>query len=350
MDGSMMANVYYGPRDLRFERVPIPKVNPGDLLIKVEFSSICASDVRVFKGEKKADPGTILGHEFMGEISEVGEGVEGFFVGERATVYPVVSCGSCFYCQKGHQNMCVNRKTFGYDYNGAFAEYVLVPSRLVNFGSVVKIPDGFPMEEAALTEPLGCSINGVSILNLEIGESLLIIGAGPMGLMLLMVAKCLGAGKIIVSEINEGRRRLATEVGADIVVNPMEENLVERVLSETDRLGVDAAILSIGAPNAAKQALKALRKEGRINFFAGFPMGTELTVDPNIIHYRMLHVTASQNAPLAVFKRALKMMAERKIDLKPLITDKFPLKDVNFAIERRIRLEGLKPIILNSMV
>ena len=346
----MMANIYYGPRDLRFERVPVPQVNFGDILIKVKFSSVCASDVRVFKGEKKAEPGTILGHELAGEISAVGDGVKEFSVGDRVTVYPVVFCGSCFYCQIGHQNMCANRKTFGYDYNGAFAEYVLVPSKLVRFGNVVKVPDELPLEEAALTEPLGCSINGVNVLNLKIGESLLIIGAGPMGLMLLTVAKCSGAGKIIVSEIHEGRRKLAKELGANIVVNPVEENLVDRVLAETDGLGVDAAILSIGSPKAAAEALKAVRKEGRLNFFAGFPVGSQLTIDPNIIHYKMLHVTASQNAPLTVFKKALRMMAERRINLKPLITDKFPLRDVTSAIEKRIRLEGLKPLIMNSIV
>jgi len=263
MADSMMANVYYGPRDLRFERTSIPEVGSGDILIRVEYSSVCASDVRVFKGEKNAEPGTILGHEFVGEVSKLGDGVKGFSVGDKVTVYPVVFCGSCFYCQIGHQNMCVNRKTFGYDYNGAFAEYVLVPSSLVRLGNVVKVPKGLSLEEAALTEPLGCSINGVSVLNLEVGESLLIIGAGPMGLMLLTVAKSLGAGKIIVSEVDEHRRKIARELGADVVVNPVKEDLVNCVLSETDGLGVDAAILSIGIPRVVEDALKALRKEGR---------------------------------------------------------------------------------------
>lgn len=350
VNGSVMANIYYGPGDLRFKRVPTPRVNPGDVLIKVKFSSVCASDVRVFKGEKKAEPGTILGHELAGEVSAVGDGVKEFSVGNRVTVYPVVFCGSCFYCRIGHQNMCVNRKTFGYDYNGAFAEYVLVPSRLVRLGNVVKVPDELSLEEAAFTEPLGCSINGVDILNLKIGESLLIIGAGPMGLMLLTVAKCSGASKIIVSEMHKGRRELAEKLGANIVVNPVEEDLVDRIMAETDGLGVDTAILSIGSPKAAAEALKAVRKEGRINFFAGFPAGSQLTIDPDIIHYKMLHVTASQNAPLTVFKRALEMMAEKRIDLKPLITGRFPLRDVKSAIERRIRLEDLKQLIVNSMV
>lgn len=347
MAETMMANVYHGPGDLRFESIPIPKVGSGDLLIRVERSSVCASDVRVFKGEKKAEPGTVLGHEFVGEIVKMGEGVEGFSIGDKVTVYPVVFCGSCFYCQVGRQNMCVNRKTFGYDYNGAFAEYVLVPSKLVRLGNVVKVPEGVSLEEAALTEPLGCSINGVAVLNLEVGESLLIIGAGPMGLMLLSVARCSGVGKLIVSEVDEDRRKLARRLGADVVVNPLEESLVERVLNETDGLGVDAAILSVGASSVVEEALKALRKEGRINLFAGFPLGSKTCLDLNLIHYKMLHVTASQNAPLMVFKSALRMIAEGKIDLKPLITDRLPLSEVKHAIGRRIELKGLKPIIMN---
>ncbi|MCD6504752.1 alcohol dehydrogenase catalytic domain-containing protein [Candidatus Bathyarchaeota archaeon] len=347
---TMMANVYYGPRDLRFEKTPIPEVRSGDILVKVVRSSVCASDVRVFKGEKKAKPGTVLGHEFVGEISEIGEGVEGFSVGDMVTVYPVVFCGSCFYCQTGHQNMCANRKTFGYDYNGAFAEYVLVPSKLVRLGNVVRVPEKIPPEEAALTEPLGCSINGVEVLNLKVGESLLIIGAGPMGLMLLLVAKRSGVGKLIVSEVDEDRLKLAKRLGADVVVNPREESLIERVMSETEGLGVDAAILSVGVPGVVEEALKALRKKGRLNLFAGFPLNSKASLDLNLIHYKMLHVTASQNAPLTVFKRALKMIADGRINLRPLITGEFPLSGVKHAIERRIRLEGLKPIIINPSI
>ena len=349
MSESMLANVYHGPRDLRVERVPLPEVGPGDLLLKIEVAAVCASDVRVFKGEKKAKPGTVLGHEFVGEVAMKGKEVEGFSIGDRVTVYPVVFCGSCFYCQGGHQNMCVHRKTLGYDYNGGFAEYILIPKQLVRLGNVVKVPEKLSSEEAALTEPLGCSLNGIKVLDLQVGGTLLIVGSGPMGLMLLMAAKSSGAGKILVSELDEERRNFAKRIGADVVIDPSEEDLVSRVMEETDGLGVDASVVSVGAPKAAEGALQALRKEGRINFFAGFPVGSEIVIDPNLIHYKMLHVTASQNAPLITFKRALRMMSEGRIDVKPLITDRFPLEDVKVAIEKRIRLEGLKPEIIPSM-
>jgi len=349
MKESMLANVYHAPRDLRLEKIPVPEAGPGDLLVRVGAAAVCASDVRVFKGEKKAKAGTILGHEFAGEVAEKGRDVEEFTVGDRVTVYPVIFCGSCFYCQMGQPNICVKRKTLGYDYNGAFAEYILIPNQLVKMGNVVKIPDKVSSEEAALTEPLGCSINGIRVLNLQPGENLLIVGSGPMGLMLLAVARSSGASTVMVSEISEERRNFAKKMGADVVVNPKEEDVVKRALEETEGLGVDAAVVSVGMPSAAKDALQAVRKGGRVNFFAGFPIGSEMSLDPNLIHYRMLHVTASQNAPLSIFKTALLMMSKGKVDLKPLITSRFPLKDVKLAIEKRTLQEGLKTEIIPSL-
>jgi L-iditol 2-dehydrogenase len=342
----MRALVYRGLGDVRLESVAKPEAGSGDVLVKVKAAAVCASDIRVFKGEKKARLGVIQGHEFSGEIQTVGEDVKSHKVGERVTLHPVISCGRCFYCLKGHTNMCLNRKTIGYDENGGFAEYVLIPKLMVESGSLVSVPDTVPYDEASLSEPLGCTVNSIETCRLSVGASLLVVGAGPMGLMNLLVGRVAGAGKIIISEPDEKRLVLAGKLGADVLVNPQEEDLVTRVQEETDGLGVEAAIVTVGIPQVIAETVRAVRKLGVVNIFAGCPIGSEMKLDPNLVHYNELLVTGSQNATLTQFKRGLDLLEARAVDLTPLITHRFPLDKGEEAFQKRIDLEGLKPILL----
>ncbi|MBL7118768.1 alcohol dehydrogenase catalytic domain-containing protein [Candidatus Bathyarchaeota archaeon] len=343
---TMYALVYRGPGSIRLETMPKPKVGLGDILVKVRAAAVCASDIRVFKGEKKAEPGVIQGHEFSGDIETVGEDVQDYRIGERVTLHPVISCGRCFYCLKGHVNMCLNRKTIGYDENGGFAEYILIPASMVESGSLIRVPSPVSYDQAALAEPLGCAVNSIETCRLHVGASLLIVGAGPMGLMNLLVGRVSGAGKIIVSEPIEERLKLAGRIGADVLINPREEDLLSRVAEETGGLGVDAAIVTIGIPQVIAETLKTTRKLGVINLFAGCPPGSEMKIDPNPIHYKELLVTGSQNATITQFRHGLELLENRKVDLECLITHRFPLKRGEEAFQKRIDLEGLKPILL----
>jgi len=343
---TMRALVYRGPSDVRLEFVSKPEVGLGDVLVKVRVAAVCASDIRVFKGEKKARLGVVQGHEFSGDIEVVGGELANYKVGERVTLHPVISCGHCFYCLKGHVNMCLNRKTIGYDENGGFAEYVLIPKSMVESGSLMRIPDSVSYEEAALAEPLGCAINSIETCRLNVGSSLLIVGAGPMGLMNLLVGRVSGAGKIIVSEPVEERLKLAEKLGADAVINPQEEDLLSRVKEETGGLGTDAAVVTVGTPRVIAETLKAVRKLGVVNLFAGCPHGSEMKIDPNLIHYNELVVTGSQNATLTQFKRGLELLENGVVDLRCLITHRFPLGRGEEAFQKRIGLEGLKPVLI----
>jgi len=321
----------------------------GSALVKIEAAAVCASDIRIYKGDKAAKPGTILGHELAGTVVEVGSAGSAVQVGDRVTMYPVVACGRCFYCQQGYRNMCIARRTVGYEYDGGFAEYMLATREVLEQGNLVRVPDSVLAEEAALAEPLACCINGLQVLRLEPGESLLVVGAGPMGLMLTMLAKVSGAGRVIVSEPNEQRLEIAGRMGADVKANPAKEDLASKVKEVTGGLGADAAVVTVGAPDVAWETLRALRRMGRINLFAGFPRGSEAKVDLNLIHYGMTSVTASQSATLTQFRRALTLMATGKIDLNPLITHRFPLSQGLKAFEKKIALEGLKPEILAGL-
>ncbi|MEM3693318.1 MAG: alcohol dehydrogenase catalytic domain-containing protein [Candidatus Bathyarchaeia archaeon] len=342
MGEKMQALVFHGPGNLKLDDVEKPKAKAGEIIIEVKAAGVCASDLRVFKGERSAKEGIILGHEVVGTIAEVGLGADGFHDGERVTLYPVVSCGLCFFCREGYPSICPDKRLFGFEYDGAFADYMRIPREVVGRGNVLKVPETISNEEAALTEPLACSINGIETLRLQVGETLLIVGAGPMGLLAMKVAKASGAGRIIVSELRKDRLEAARAMGADAVVNPKDEDLASRVKGETDGLGADAALVSIGSPAAALDALRAVRKGGRINFFAGFPPATVIALDPNLIHYGLVTITASQNSTLTQFKRALTIMETHRVELKDIVTHRYLLKDALKAFEGRLSLEGLK--------
>ncbi len=343
---SMYAAVFHSPLDLRVEEVGIPHVGEEDVLVEVEATGICGSDVRVYKGEKAARRGNILGHEVAGTVRTKGKRVTGMEVGDRVAIYPVVFCGSCHFCLGGHPNMCEQRATIGYQLDGGMAELMLVPFSMVSKGNIFKIPENVPFEHAAITEPLACTVNSIDLCRVKTGSSILIIGAGPMGLMNLLVARAAGASKIIVSEVNPERLTKARELGANVVVNPSEERLIDVVKVETNGLGVDAAVPSVGLPEVIEAALPAVKKQGIINIFAGSAPDARISFNPNIIHYNELILTANQNAPPSCFARALELMNSKQVDVGKLITHRFALKEVPEAFRSRIEKVGLKPIVL----
>ena len=343
---SMYAAVFHGPLNLGVENVKAPDIGEGDVLIDVEATGICGSDIRVYKGEKAARRGNILGHEVAGTVKTTRSRAAGVEVGDRVAIYPVIFCGRCHYCLNGHPNMCEHRETLGYQIDGGMAELMLVPAVMASRGNVLKIPEGVPFEQAAITEPLACTVNSIDLCKVKTGSSLLIIGAGPMGLMNLLVAKAAGASKVIVSEVNPERLRKARELGADITVDPSKERLLDVVKAETNGLGVDAAVPSVGLPEVIEAALPAVKKQGIINIFAGSAPDARITFNPNIIHYNELTLTANQNAPPSCFVRALELMHSKQVDVGKLITHRFSLKEVPEAFKSRIEKVGLKPVVL----
>jgi len=343
---SMYAAVFHGPLDLRVEQVRTPHVGEDDVLVEVEATGICGSDIRVYKGEKAARQGSILGHEVAGTVKTTGNRVTGIEAGDRVAIYPVIFCGRCHFCLGGHPNMCEHRVTLGYQLDGGMAELMLVPAPMVSKGNIFKIPDSVPFEHAAITEPLACTVNSIDLCKVKTGSSILIIGAGPMGLMNLLVARAAGASKIIVSEVNPERLSKARELGADITVDPSRERLIDVVKAETNGLGVDAAVPSVGLPDVIEAALLAVKKQGIINIFAGSAPDAKITFNPNLIHYNELTLTANQNAPPSCFARALELMNSKQVDVGKLITHRFALKDVPEAFRLRIEKAGLKPIVL----
>ncbi len=342
----MKAAVFYGPSDIRVEERPIPKIEEGEVLVKVKAAAICGTDLRIYMGTKKIETPKIIGHEFAGEVEEVKGDVNGICTGERVTVYPVISCGKCYACMMGRRNICVQRPTIGYEYDGGFAEYVKIPSNAIIAGSVIKLPDRISYEEAAITEPLAACLNGILRLQVEHGEHVWIAGAGPIGLMHLQLARLAGAALVVVSEVNEFRAKKARELGADIVVNPVKEEVSKTIMQATDGKGADKIMIAAGVPRLIEESLKAARKGARIVIFAGSPEGSSITIDPNIIHYKEIELTGASAATPFLHRKAVELVNNRCIDLRSLITHKLALDEIAKGLTMKQMGEGLKTLVI----
>ena len=342
---TMKACVFHGPGKLTIEELPIPTPGPGQVLLKTGAASLCFSDIRVYKGEKSAQPEMTLGHEVAGTVVAVGDDVVTPSVGDRVTACPIVSCGQCYYCQMGKQNRCQQRATLGYDHHGGLAEYVLMPATLVGVGHLLRVPESLPFDVACQTEPFACALYSLETCQVGAGSSVAIIGSGPMGLTHLLLAKSLGAARILVVDKMEERLAVARRMGATQAVNPDDEDIAQVALEMTDGLGFDAVIVSVGNVQAIESAMPLARKQGWINIFGGSPPESFLRMDPNLVHYSELFVTGTQNAPVEHYRRALELLTTVPEEVRGMVTHRFGISDAINAFEARIQLDGLKAVI-----
>ncbi len=341
----MKALVFHEPGRIAVEQRPDPKPGPGEALVRVAATSICHSDIRVFRGLKRAAPGVIPGHEVAGVVAAVGPGVSSVRPGDRVAIDPIVADGDCFFCRQGKRNRCLNRVTLGYERDGGLAEYLLAPAALVAQGHLLPVPDGVPLTRACLTEPLACVLNSLETCRVAAGTSLFLIGAGPMGLMHLIAARALGATTLVVSEPDPARRELAHAFGASNVLDPQADDPVRATLEATDGLGADAVVVTAGLPDVVPVALAAVRRQGVVNLFAGFPPGTTVPLDVNAVHYGELVLTGSQNATTDQYRRALALLA-RLPELDRIVTHRFSIDDSVRAYDVRLAGEGLKSMVV----
>jgi len=344
----LKAAVFYGPGDIRIENKDKPKPAPGEVLIKIKNCAVCGTDVRIYSyGQANVKPPHIIGHEIAGVISEIGEGVESCREGERVTVVTCVGCGVCDFCLDGRVNLCKKLKAIGYYYSGGFAEYMIVPREAVQQGNILPLPEDLPFDEATLAEPLSCCINGQEYLNIDMGDTVVVIGAGPIGCMHVELAKVSGATKIILADISSQRLKLAQRIKADIYVNSQEEDLVKRVLEETKGEGADVVITACPSPQAQQQALEMIRSRGRISFFGGLPHDrSKVTLDTNIIHYKEISIYGAFASHHLQYKKAIELLSSGRIEGKKFITHHFPLDQLAEAIQKVKKGEALKAVVI----
>lgn len=344
----MQAVVYYAPGDIRVEDLPAPVCDVDELLVRVDACAVCGTDWKSFKhGNPRIQAPLTMGHEFTGVVIDAGrDAVGGFAVDDRIVMATSISCGTCFYCRRRWPNLCVDLAPMGFTFAGGMAGYVVIPSLALRNGHVVKTPGDLLPEHAALSEPVSCAVNSLQQCNLQPGDTVLVLGAGPMGLMNACVARSFGAGKIILSEVNDVRLAQAGSFGCDVLVNPAKEDLTARVMAETGGLGADVAIVAAPAAAPQEQAIHLVRKRGTIVLFASLPKGaSNLTLDSRPIHYGELRVVGtSDSAPWHV-EKAVELLAAGTVPASKLATHILPLNQFHAALELMESGQALRVVL-----
>lgn len=335
---NLRAALLYGPSDIKIEDIPKYEVEGDEVLIRVKACGVCPADIRLYLGVKSAwtpHYPMILGHEVAGVVEDVGENVNNVCVGDRVAVDMMIRCGKCHYCLIGKDNLCENRGPF----YGGFAEYTKAPKR-----NVFKIPSNLTFQEASLAEPLACCINSIEKLNPQYGENILIIGAGPMGLLHLQLLKLKGVS-VIVSDLIDERLKIARKLRADEIVNPLKEDIEKKIRKLTNGRGVDGIIVAVGSEKAIVQSINLAGKLTRIIFFGAVWPKTEIPLDPNLLHYKEIILTGAHGRTLKQFYQAVNLLSTKKIIVKPIITHTYPLERIREAFETVVKKIGLKTII-----
>jgi L-iditol 2-dehydrogenase len=323
---------------MRVETVPVPKIGPGELLVKVATCGICGTDLKKIHTGSHSAP-RIFGHEMAGVIVEAGEGVTRYEAGERVVVHHHVPCGDCYYCRKQTPTQCELYKkvgvTAGFEPSGGgFAEYIRVMSWIVEGRGVVRIPDGVPFEQAAFVEPLNTVLKGVKLLNLAADDTVLVIGQGPIGLMHAALARRTGA-RVLTSDLYPERHAIAARFGLSNPIHAGSENVVERVFAETDRRGADAVILAVGGNALIKTAMDAVRPGGRVMLFAQTQHG-EAIFDPGAVCMDEKTLMGSYSSSFEILDEVTDLAFggyRNGFDLTQLISHRFPLEQAVEAIE-----------------
>jgi L-iditol 2-dehydrogenase len=327
----MKAALLYGVKDLRIENIDKPKVDFGEVLVKVKAATTCGTDLKIFQRGYVSgiiQLPSVFGHEWAGDIVEVDDGIPWLKEGMRVRAGNSSPCLRCKMCQKQQYNLCEDMMWLW----GAYAEYIKIPARIATLNTQ-QIPSDVAYEEAAITEPLACVLHGLEKADIKLGDTIAIIGAGPIGLLHLIASRKMGAGRIIISDKVEERLQLASTLGADDTINAGQEDTVEKTKQLTEGYGADIVIEAIGYPATWEQGLRMVRKGGTVLEFGGCPPNTEIKVSTEQLHYGETTVFGAFHATPAHFKKALNLIASKILSVKPLVTRNMKLDDIEEAFE-----------------
>lgn len=334
MKGQMTAAILYGKEDVKIEKVPIPTLERGEVLVKVNVALTCGTDLKVFQRGYHARmivPPALFGHELSGVVEEAGPGVRDFRRGMKVVALNSAPCGSCFYCVKHQENLCEDL-LFN---NGAYAEYIRIPRRIVET-NMLALPNGVSFESAAMTEPLACALRGLQETGADIGDILTVIGAGPLGLMLVRVAKLNGCKVIAVVKRDE-QVEAALRFGADDVVQLGKvKDPVEAVIGLTEGRGSDIVIEAVGRPQTWQWGVDMVRRGGVVNFFGGCATGTKVELDTNRLHYSELTLKATFHHTPQTVRRAFALIAEKKVESDDYVTGEAPLSKLKQVLQQML--------------
>ena len=344
----MKAAKFYAPGDIRLEDVPEPEVSPGEVKIRVRNCSTCGTDVKISRsGHPNMTPPQIMGHEIAGEITEIGEGVEGWVVGDRVQVIAAIPDGTCPECLAGHPAVCENQLSMGYQFPGGFADYLVVPNEVLRVDGLNLIPDSLSFAEASLAEPLACVLNGQELARVGEGDTVVIVGSGPIGCLHVRLARARGAAKVILIDLNAERLAAAADiVKPDVAIASEDTDPVAAVLAATGGRGADVVITAAASGRAQEQGLLMLARRGRLSLFGGLAKDAPtITVDANLVHYRELTIVGVNGSSPAHNKQALELIASGSVPVADLITHRLPLDQVLDALDIVAKGEAIKVTI-----
>lgn len=335
----MKAQVFRGVNQLRYEEVPVPPVAADEVLVQVHVVGLCQSDIKKIR-YPLLEPPRIFGHETAGVIAQVGAEVDRWQVGQRVVVLHHIPCMHCGYCLNDNFSMCEVYKnistTAGFaPSGGGFAEYVKVPGHIVRNGGLIEIPDDVTFEQASFVEPTNCCLKAVKKAQIAPGQTVLVTGAGPIGLMFVMLVKYFGA-RAIATDLLPTRIEKALSVGADAAFDARDPELSAKIQALTQGMGVDVSLLAVPSDKAFFQAIDCTRKGGKILFFAEFPDEVEIPINPNLLYRREIDLMGSYSSSYRVQALAAEIVFNRRINVDALISDRYPLRDLAAAVDQAI--------------
>jgi L-iditol 2-dehydrogenase len=347
MTVKMRAIRYYAPGDIRVEELEIPDVGPGTLRVKVDACAVCGTDLKAWKsGNPRIAAPQVMGHEFTGRVESLGAEVEDFAEGDRVVMATSVSCGHCAYCAKGWPNLCLALAPMGFSFPGGMAEYVTIPARALNQGHVIKVPADLPPEQAALAEPVSCAVNACRNSDIQAGAAVLVMGAGPMGVINACMARRCGAARLFMTEVNPLRLSQAQAFGFDRLINPLTEDLAAVIREETQGLGVDAVIVAAPAAAPQEQAVSLVRKRGTVCLFASLPVNQRtIGLDSRAIHYNELRIVGTSDSAPADVEQAVTALGEDSFPADQLVSHVLNLEQITHAFELMQSGEALRVVL-----
>jgi threonine dehydrogenase-like Zn-dependent dehydrogenase len=328
----MKAALFEKPHTLSIVDRPLRALAPGELLVRVTTCGVCGTDVHIVSGESRATPPVVLGHEYAGIVEDVGAGVTRFTPGELVAIDPNISCGTCYYCRRGEVHLCSNLRALGVDIDGGMAELCIVPET-----QAYAVPDKFPQGASAFIEPVSCVLHGIDRAGIQVGDSVVVLGGGTIGLMMLQLCRAAGAAITIVVEPLEQKRTIARALGASYVLDPTAVKTADAIRDITV-VGADVVIDCAGALVTAQNALTYARRGGTVELFGVCPIGQTIAVEPNLIYFKELKIVGSYVNPLT-FDRAIGALASGIICVDKFPINRFPLNGVHEAL--RYQREGL---------